>query len=148
MPWNFGKTFAAAMMVALACAPTTSALADGHFGGHGWGLGRGVVGAAVALATLPLVIASEVLTGGQPAGAYGPGPGYAEPPPEYYAPPAYYPPAAYYGGPQGYYRPAPYYARPRGGYYEQPRGYHEPRSRYYPGSHGDHATRPDRYGRR
>jgi hypothetical protein len=140
------KAFATATVIALACAPTTSAFARGHFGGHALGLGHGVVGAAVALATLPLVIASEVLGGGERADAYGPAPEYAGPPPAYYRPPV-----VYYGGPEAYYRPAPYYSRPRAGFYEPSRGYYEPRSRYYPGPHGDHAaSRPDdrRYGRR
>jgi hypothetical protein len=146
------RVSAAAIVVALGCAPITPALADGYgHHGHGWGIGRGVVGAAVALATLPLLIASEVLAGGPPPEPYGYAPEYAGPPPDYYSrpeyaarPPAYYrPPMAYYGGPEGHYRPSAYYAHPRLGPYGPARGYDESRPRYF-GSYGDRsATRPD-----
>src|ERR1700722_6750490 len=132
-------TAAAAM---LACAPMLPAVAGGHGFGHvhGWGLGRGLVGAVVGLATLPLVIASAAIAASVPdpgyaSGAvdgprgYAPAPGvyaapaYAAPP--YYAPPVYYPRApVYYPAPRAYYAPRGYaapraYAGPASG-----RGYH------------------------
>jgi hypothetical protein len=96
---------------AVALAPIAPAMANGHgFGGvRPFGFGHGLVGAAVALATLPLVIASAVVSGGEVAG-----PGYAAPP-AYYAPrPGYYPAArGYYAPRAGYYGGYP----ARGGYY-------------------------------
>ena len=113
---------------AVAILPTTAAMADGHGfrPGHGYGVGRGLFGAAVALATLPLVIASSVVAGvsesvapaspgyAAPSYGYAPPVGYATarpyyaPYPRYYAAPrAAYGPRPYYGG-HGYYRSGGY----------------------------------------
>ncbi len=110
---------AAATLIAL--LPTTPALAHGHgfrpF--HPFGLGHGLIGAAVALATLPLVVASSVVAGVSESVA-APATGYAAP--AY----GYAPPIAY---PQPYYTPyAGYYAAPRIAY--GPRGYYAPRAAY------------------
>jgi hypothetical protein len=132
-----------AAFAVLACAPIVPAVAGGHGFGHvhGWGLGRGLVGAVVGLATLPLVIASAAISASvpdapqvapqpyyAPAGAYYPPAPVSQPAPRsYYAPPAYYAPSAY--APRAYYAPRPYYA---------PRGYSAPapgRS-YYGGAGG------------
>ena len=140
-------TAAAAM---LACAPMLPAVAGGHGFGHvhGWGLGRGLVGAVVGLATLPLVIASAAIAASVPdpgyaSGAvdgprgYAPAPGvyaapaYAAPP--YYAPPVYYPRApVYYPAPRAYYAPRGYAA---------PRAYAGPASgRGYYGGYGSYRS--------
>jgi hypothetical protein len=121
-----------AAFAVLACAPIVPAVAGGHGFGHvhGWGLGRGLVGAVVGLATLPLVIASAAISASvpdapqvapqpyyAPAGAYyAPAPVYQPAPRTYYAPPAYYAAPSYYA-PRAYYAPRPYYA---------PRGYSAP----------------------
>ena len=122
--------FAAASAIAL--LPMAPAMAGGHGFGplNPFGLGRGVVGAAVALATLPLVIASAVVSGVSgaesvapyPAAGYGGGGyggaayGYA-PQVSYAAPRPYYAPyPGYYAAPRGYYAPRPYYAGHPGNY--------------------------------
>jgi len=121
--------FSVAAAAAIVLLPMAPAMADGHGFRplHPFGFGRGIIGAAVALATLPLVIASSVVAGVGESVAPYPSQGYAAPaygyaPPvayaasrPYYAPyPGYYaPPVAY--GPRGYYAPHPgYYGR---GYY-------------------------------
>jgi len=88
-------------------------MAPAMAGGHGfrplhpYGLGHGLVGASVALATLPLVLASTVVAGVSESVAPYPSPGYA--PPSY----GYAPPVAY-AGPRPYYAPYPgYYGAPR-----------------------------------
>jgi hypothetical protein len=125
----------------LACVPLEPALAgDFRWGLHPWGVGRGLVGAAVGLATLPLAIASAVVTGGEPrtpypapdyAGGYGYSYGYA-PRAIYAAPPAYaLPRAAYYPSARAYfYGPRPYYYAPRPGYAVH--GYYRPGGYAYP----------------
>jgi hypothetical protein len=120
-----------AAAAAVAFLPMSPAMADGRgfrpF--HPVGIGLGIVGAAVALATLPLVIASNVIAGvtesvappyptpgyAGPAYGYAPPVAYVEPRPYYYAPyPGYYAPRVAYG-PRGYYAPRPgYFGR---GYY-------------------------------
>jgi hypothetical protein len=114
--------FAAASAMAL--LPMAPAMAGGHgFGSlNPFGLGRGVLGAAVRLATLPLAIASAVVSGAQsvapyPAAGYGgaangyaPQVSYAGPRPYYAANPGYY------AAPRGYYAPRPYYAGHPGNY--------------------------------
>jgi hypothetical protein len=134
---------AAAAAALIACAPVGSAAAGGHgFGrAHPWGIGRGLVGAVVALATLPVAIVAAVVSAGEqaapsPPPAYGDGGGYASPasypaPPVYYAPrPAYYPQATYYyPAPRAnvarpYYAPRPAY---RAGYGYRSGGYAYPR---------------------
>ncbi|MHB8476990.1 MAG: hypothetical protein ACYDBZ_11980 [Steroidobacteraceae bacterium] len=114
---RFVRPTAAAAL--LACAPILPAVAGGHGFGHvhGWGLGRGLVGAVVGLATLPLVIASAAIAAtvpgpGYAAGAFDGPRGYA--PRAYAAPRAYSAPASgrnYYGG-HGSYRSGGY-AYPR-----------------------------------
>jgi hypothetical protein len=114
--------FAAASAIAL--LPMAPAMAGGHGFGplNPFGLGRGVLGAAVKLATLPLAIASAVVSGAQsaapyPASGYGgaangyaPQVSYAGPRPYYAANPGYY------AAPRGYYAPRPYYAGHPGNY--------------------------------
>jgi hypothetical protein len=123
---------AAAATAAIAFLPVTPAAAYGRgFGGaHVFGFGHGLAGAVFGLATLPLLVASEVIAAGaqasQPVGpSYGAPYGYA-PPPVYYAPrPAYYPRAyGYAPAPRNYYAPRSYYAP--GPAYRQP-GYGYPR---------------------
>jgi hypothetical protein len=70
--------FGVAAAAAIALLPMAPAMAGGHgfrpF--HPFGFGHGIVGAAVALATLPLAIASSVVSGtGEPVGSY-PSTGY------------------------------------------------------------------------
>jgi hypothetical protein len=129
--------FGAAATAVIACVPVVPAAAAGH--GYGlirpWGIGRGLVGAVVGLATLPLAIVSAAVSAGEqgaPASpAYGSGSyGYAPPasypvPPVYYAPrAAYYPPvSAYYSAPRAYYGSRAYYG-PRA-YYAAGPGYHQ-----------------------
>ena len=120
--------FGFAAVSAIALLPMAPAMA----GGHGFrplnpfGLGRGVVGAAVALATLPLAIASAVVSGAQSAAPYpaygGAANGYA---------PQGYAPQVSYAGPRPYYAAYP-------GYYGAPRGNYGPRPYY--------ASRPANYG--
>lgn len=133
--------FAAASAIAL--LPMAPAMAGGHGfrPGHSFGLGRGLVGAAVALATLPLVIASAVVSGvaesvaPYPAEGYGGagygGDGYGYAPQVSYAGPrpyyAQYP--GYYAAPRGYYGPRPYYAA-HPGYYGH--GYYRAGGNSYP----------------
>ncbi len=126
----------AAATALLSCAPILPAVAGHGFGHvHGWGLGRGLVGAVVGLATLPLVIASAAIAATVPDPGYASGAvdgprGYAPAPgvyaaPAYAAPPYYAPPPVYYP------RPPVYYPAPRA--YYAPRGYAAPRA-YSPGS--------------
>lgn len=127
-----------AAIAAIAILPFAPAMAGGHGYGyvHPWGLGRGLFGAAVALATLPLAIASAVVSSvaaaAVPAAAPYPAPGYAGgyAPAPYPVPPAYYAPRpAYYPAPRAYYAPRPYYA-PYAGY--AGRGYYRPGGSAYP----------------
>jgi hypothetical protein len=113
---------AVALSLGLAFAPVAPALAGGH--GHGWGHGEfGLVGAVVALATLPLVVAGAVLSAALPEYR-----GYDGPRAAYAPSPAYYPPPAYYDRGYGHERRA--YA---------PRGAYAPNTRYY-GGHGAYAN--------
>ncbi len=124
-----------AAAAAIACVPLAPALAGGGYGPvRPWGVGRGLVGAVVGLATLPLAIASAVVTGGAalvtggaavspypapPYGGYGYGYGYGYAPRAAYpAPPVYaVPRAAYLTPARGYYYgPRPYYFAPRPSY--------------------------------
>jgi hypothetical protein len=103
--------FGAAAAAAIALLPSAPAMAGGGFRPlHPFGFGRGIVGAVAALATLPLTIASAVVSGAEPAAA---APGYGRP--AYGYGPGYYGPA-YYGPPRTVYGPRPYYA-PRAGRY-------------------------------
>ena len=106
----------AVVAAAVAVMPMSPALADGHGyrGGHEFGLGRGLVGAAVALATLPLVIASSVVAGVSESAAPYPtqrytAPSYGYAPPVAYARPYYAPYSGYYATPRVGYGPRPYY---------------------------------------
>jgi hypothetical protein len=132
--------FGVAAATAIALLPLAPAMAGGHGFRplHPFGFGRGIVGAAVALATLPLVIASSVVAGvgdsAAPyasqgyAGAAAPAYGYA-PPVAYAAPRPYYAPyPGYYAAPRGAYAPRGYYAT-RPGY---GRGYYRPGGNSYP----------------
>lgn len=123
---------AAATIAAIVCIPVAPASAHGL---HPFWFGRGLVGAVVGLATLPLVIASAAISAvTEPQGPGYDGPrGYDAPrayaPPAYAAPPAYYPAPQSYYAPRAYYPRAPaYYAAPRA--YYAPRGYSAPRSGY------------------
>lgn len=142
----------AVLTVTLTCLPMTTAVAAGPLLAP-WIVGR-LVGAAVRLATLPIVSAAAAGAAGQPPWPaspryYGSGDYYASPP--YYQPPAYYPyprympqgygaPAvSYYGGRQPHYYPGGVYRAPSG--YAGPsraplgRGYYLPSVRYS-GWHG------------
>jgi hypothetical protein len=123
--------FGVAAAAAIALLPIAPAMANGHgFRAlHPFGLGHGLLGAAVALATLPLVVASSVVAGVSESVAPDPAPGYTAPaygyaPPVAYARPYYAPPVAYA---RPYYAPYPqYYAAPRA----VPRGAYGPRGYY------------------
>ena len=136
-----------AAAAAIALLPMAPAMANGHGFRplHLFGLGHGLLGAAVALATLPLALASSVAASvGEPvapnaspgytAPAYGYAPAYGSTPPIAYARPYYAPYPQYYAatrvapraayGPRGYYGPhTGYYGR---GYYRAG-GYSYPR---------------------
>jgi hypothetical protein len=130
MPGLRRLIFAAAAATALACSPVTPAAAGGHGFGHGgvrWGLGRGLFGAAAALVTLPIVIASAAVSAIASAAPAQPA----------YAPPAYAPAPAY---PSAYYAPRPYYAPPAPAYYAAPAGYYS--RGYYPAPQAYYAPRP------
>ena len=128
-----------AAAAAIALLPMAPAMAGGHGFRplHPFGIGHGLLGAAVALATLPLVVASNVVAGlsesvaPYPSSGYaGPAYGYA-PPVAYAAPRPYYAPyPGYYAAPRVAYGPRPYYgAHPgydRRGYYRSG-GYTYPR---------------------
>jgi hypothetical protein len=139
MPGIRQALFGSAVAAAIACAPTAPAAAAVHGVGplHPFGLGRGLVGAVVGLATLPIVVASAALSAvasdGPQAPAYGS------------APPAYAPPPAYYPAPRTYYAPAPTYYPRAPVYYPQPRAYYPaPRVSYAPRTY--YAPRPGYYG--
>jgi hypothetical protein len=129
----FGTVAAAA----LACAPLASAGAHGFGHLRPWGVGRGLFGAVVGLATLPLVIASAALSAAEPQVPYQSPPGYGYPR-GYAAPPAYY------GAPQTYYAPRPAYYPRAPIYYPAPRAYYAPGATYAPRSY--YAPRPSYYG--
>jgi len=130
---------------AVALLPMAPAMAGGHgFRPHGFGLGRGIVGAAVALATLPLTIAAAVVSGGESLAEYS-APGYGYPAPAYGSPSYGYAPQVAYAAPRPYYAPYP-------GYYSAPRVYYGPRPYYaaHPGyyGHGYYRAGGDSYPRR
>jgi hypothetical protein len=119
-----------AAAAAIALLPMAPAMANGHGFRplHPFGLGHGLLGAAVALATLPLALASSVVAGvGEsvaPNAAPGPAYGYAAPGYGYAAPVAYARP--YYAAYPQYYaapRSAPRAAYGRRGYYGPHTGY-------------------------
>jgi hypothetical protein len=108
-----------AAAAAIALLPMSPAMAHGHAFRplHPFAVGHGLLGAAVTLATLPLVVASSVLSGISEAAEPNPSPGYAGP--AYgYAPPVAYAPA------RPYYAPYPYYAAPRAAYGPRSHGPH------------------------
>jgi hypothetical protein len=121
----------------IALLPMAPAMAGGHGFRpiHPFGLGHGLVGAAVALATLPLAIASSMVWGsGESVGSYS-STGYGSAAYGYAPPGGYAAPRPYYGPSSGYYAPrAAYgprgYAAPRPGYYG--RGYYRSGGNSYP----------------
>jgi hypothetical protein len=136
---------------AITCTPIAAAEAHG-FGHHPWGLGRGLLGAVVGLATLPIAIASAALSAAEPEAPYRSSPGYEgprsyAPPPAYYAAPqTYAPPQSYYAPPRAYYPRAPvYYSATRPNY--APRAYYAPRPGYY-GGHASYRAGGYAYPRR
>jgi len=134
---------AAVAAIVVACVPVARANAAVHGYGHlhSWGLGRGLVGAVVGLATLPIAIVSAALSAGEPdapyqSPAYAGSPGGYAPPPYYPRAPVYVPaPRTYYAPPQAYYPRAPVYA-------SAPRAYYTPRPNYAPRSS---SPAPQRY---
>ncbi len=148
-----------AAAAAMACAPIATAGAHGFGYLHAWGLGRGLLGAVVGLATLPIAIASAALAANEPEApnqsspGYGGPRGYAQPPAYYPAPQANYaPPPAYYAAPRTNYAPPPaYYAAPPA-YYAPPRAYYprapvySPAPRPYYAPRGYYAPHPGYYG--
>jgi hypothetical protein len=137
---------------AITCAPIATAEAHGFGHLHPWGLGRGLLGAVVGLATLPIAIASVALSAIEPEAPYQPsaayeGPRSYAPPPAYYAAPqAYAPPQAYYAPPRAYYPRATVYSPATRPYYA-PRAYYAPRPGYY-GGHASYRAGGYAYPRR
>lgn len=118
-----------AAAAAIALLPMAPAMANGpgFRPAYPFGVGHGLFGAAVALATLPLVIASNVVAG--VSGSAAPGYGYA-PPVAYGASRPYYAPyPGYYAAPRASYGPRPYYGV-RPGY--DGRGYYRSGGHPYP----------------
>jgi hypothetical protein len=122
---------AAAVTAAIAFVPVVPAAAHGRGvgPGHVLGFGHGLAGAVFGLATLPLVLASEVISASaqaaqQLAPAYGAPYGYATP--------SYGTPASYGVAPV-YYAPRPAYYPRAYGYSQAPRSYYAPRSNSAPG---------------
>ncbi|MEO7207189.1 MAG: hypothetical protein ABI145_10455 [Steroidobacteraceae bacterium] len=134
-----------AATAAIMLMPMAPAMANGHgFRSlHAFGFRHGLLGAVVGLATLPLVIASNVVAGVSESVAPYPSPGYAAPG---YAAPAYgYAPPVVYAAPRPYYAPYPgYYMAPRTAY--GPRGYYGGHPSYY--GHGYYRSRDNSYPRR
>jgi hypothetical protein len=123
---------AAVAAAAIAVIPVTPAAAYGHGVGpvHGFGFGHGLAGAVFGLATLPLLLASEVISATaqasqQLAPAYGAPYGYATP---------NYGQSVSYGV-------APYYYAPRPAYYPRAYGYSHARRSYY-APHSNYASAP------
>ena len=147
MPRFKRPVIALAAAAAMASSPVLPAAAGVHGYGHlhPLGLGRGLVGAVVGLATLPLTILSAALAASEPEAPEQASPGYAGGGRGYAPPPAYYAaPPVYRAAPQSYYAPPRPYFPPRGPvYYPAPRGYYAPRAdaarTYY-------AARPGNYG--
>jgi hypothetical protein len=136
MPGIKQALLGSAVAAAIACAPMAPAAAGVHGVGplHPFGLGRGLVGAALSLATLPIVIASAALSAAASDGPQAPAYGGAPPAyaPGYAAAPVYAPPPAYYPAPRTYYAPAPAYYPRAPVYYPQPRAYYPaPRAAAY-----------------
>jgi hypothetical protein len=129
----------------IACVPIATAGAHGFGHPHPWGLGRGLLGAAFGLATLPLAIASAALSANEPEAPYQSSPGYGSP--RGYAPQTYYaPPQAYYTPPRAFYPRAPVYSPAPRPYYA-PRAYYSPRPGYY-GGHASYRAGAYAYPRR
>jgi len=118
-----------AAAAAIALLPMAPAMANGpgFRPVYPFGAGHGLFGAAVALATLPLVIATNVVAG---VGGYA-APGYVSAPPVAYgAPRPYYAPyPGYYPAVRASYGPRPYYGV-RPGY--DGRGYYRSGGHPYP----------------
>jgi hypothetical protein len=128
-----------AAAAAIAFLPMAPAMADGHGFRplHPFGIGHGLLGAAVALATLPLVVASSVVAGVSDSVAPYPSSGYAAPAYGYAPPVAYVPPRPYYAPYPGYYAPRVAYG---------PRAYYAPHPGYY--RHGYYRSGGNSYPRR
>ena len=128
-----------AAAAAIAFLPMAPAMADGHGFRplHPFGIGHGLLGAAVALATLPLVVASSVVAGVSDSVAPYPSSGYAAPAYGYAPPVAYVPPRPYYAPNPGYYAPRVAYG---------PRAYYAPHPGYY--RHGYYRSGGNSYPRR
>ena len=157
-----GKILATTAVAALTCLPMAPAHAFGPGMALPWLVGRHIVGAIAAIAS----ISAAALAQGPPIAPYSQAPGYGAPAADYFAPPGYYatqpayypPPAAYYPqGPVGYasaparyrapwgYSTAPmYYGAPIQRSYAPARRFYEPSARYY-GAYGAYSS--DRYSR-
>jgi hypothetical protein len=124
---------------AIAFLPMAPAMAAGHGFRplHPFGIGHGLVGAVVALATLPLVVASTVVAGVSESVAPSPSSAYASAAYRSAPPVAYAPPRPYYSPYPGYYGPRVAYG---------PRGYYEPRPSYY--GRGNYHAAGNSYPRR
>ena len=130
MPGLKRTALAAAATAVLVCLPITPAAAAGPCFFVPWALGQ-VAGAALRIATLPLVVASAAASAVLAQAPYPPTPGYYGVPPNNYALPNYYArppvydarPPQYYPAPQAYYRPTLAYARPMPQSFAPPRGY-------------------------
>jgi hypothetical protein len=150
MPGIKQALLGSAAAAALACVPMAPAAAGVHGFGHvhPFGLGRGLFGAVLGLATLPIAIASAVLSAGADASSQAPAYGGAPPayaPPAYAPQPAYAPRPAYYPAPQTYYAPPAAYAPRVPVYYPQPRAYYAAPPAYY-APRPNYAPRPAYYG--
>jgi hypothetical protein len=130
--------FGVAAAATIALLPLASAMAGGHGFRplHPFGIGHGLLGAAVALATLPLVLASNVVAGVSESFAPYPSSGYVGPaygyaPTVVYAAPRPYsaPYPGYYAAPRAAYGPRPYYGAHPG--YDR-RGYYRSGGNTYP----------------
>ena len=152
-----GKILATTAVAVLTCLPLAPAQAFGPAVALPWLVGRHIIGAIAAIAT----ISAAAQTQGPPFAPYSQAPGYNAPAGDYYAPPGYYPPPpAYYPPPAAYYPqgPADYssararypaqwgYSRPPMYYgaqiqrsYAPARRFYEPSARYY-GAYGAYSS--------
>ena len=108
-----------AVFLVASTAPAT------HAGGHGHGLGRGVIGLAAFAIFAPFIIVGEVLAHTLPRVVVAPAPVYYSPAPVYQAPPVYYSAPPVYSAPPAYGHQA--YAAPASA---QPRVIQYPHGRY------------------
>jgi len=108
-----------AVFLVASTAPAT------HAGGHGHGLGRGVIGLAAFAIFAPFIIVGEVLAHTVPRVVVAPAPVYYSPAPVYQAPPVNYSAPPVYSAPSTYAHQA--YAAPA---LTQPRVIQYPHGRY------------------